>query len=231
MILQGLDIIHDLESDPTVRVIIMRGAGTKAFVSGGDISKFQSTRFDSNSGVDHRQKPEEFRSRIENCRKPVIAMINGYCLGGGLSIALCADMRFAADTCQLGIPSAQRGLVYALEGIARLVNVVGRSFALDMLVSARRVRHEEALRMGLVNRVFKADDLERETIAYAQTIAANAPLSVRGAKYFVNQLKLDKGARDEEGMKRMEREADESEDFKEATRAFMEKRRPVFQGA
>ena len=158
-------------------------------------------------------------------------MIHGYCLGGGLSIALCADLRFAADTCQLGVPAAQRAIVYPLEGLARLVEVVGPSVAKDLAMSARRVGHEEALRLGLVNRVFNPEELERETIAYAQTLAANAPLSVRAAKYFINQLGLEKAERDEAAMTKMQLAAADSEDFKEATRAFMEKRKPVFRGA
>ena len=173
---------------------------------------------------------DEFLVRLENSAKPVIAMIHGFCLGGGLSIALCADLRFAADTCQLGIPSAQRGIAYSADSVARLVDAVGSSIAKDMLMSARRLKHEEALRAGLVNRVFKSEDLERETILYAEGVAANAPLSVRAAKYFINQLQLEKAERDETEMRRMQTEAATSDDFKEATRAFMEKRKPVFRG-
>lgn len=229
MFAQGLDVLAEFENDPEIQVVVMRGAGEKAFISGGDISKFEKNRVGRNL-QDVQKLPDDFRDRLENCTRPVIAMIHGYCLGGGLGIALCADMRFAADTCQLGIPAAQRGIAYAADGLARLVDVVGPSIAKDMMMSARRLKHEEALHVGLVNRVFPAADLERETVAYAQTLAANAPLSVRAAKYFINQLRLEKSERNMAQMSRMQQEAADSEDFREATRAFMEKRKPVFKG-
>lgn len=229
MFAEALDVLTGFENDAEVQVVVMRGAGEKAFVSGGDISKFEKSRIGRDL-QDVQKAPDDFRDRLDNCAKPVIAMIHGYCLGGGLGIALCADLRFAADTCQIGIPAAQRGIAYAPDGLARLVDVVGSSIAKDMMMSARRLKHEEALRVGLVNRVFSAAELEHETIAYAQTLAANAPLAVRAAKYFINQLRLEKAERNTAQMSRMQQEAAASEDFKEATRAFMEKRKPVFRG-
>ena len=128
------------------------------------------------------------------------------------------------------VPAAQRGIAYAPSGLKQLVDVVGPSAAKDIMFSARRLKAEEALRIGLINRICEPDQLEAETIAYCEILAANAPLSMRASKYFINQLGLEQHERDEDRMERMQREAEASEDFKEAPQSFLEKRKPVFKG-
>jgi enoyl-CoA hydratase/carnithine racemase len=160
----------------------------------------------------------------------MIAMIYGYCLGGGMGMALNADMRFASSDATFSVPAALRGIAYAPSGLKQLVDVVGPSVAKDIMFSGRRLPAEEALRVGLINRIVDADRLEEETIAYANLLASNAPLSIQASKYFINQLGFEERHRDEDRMERMQREAEASEDFREATRSFMEKRRPVFVG-
>jgi len=226
----ALSVIEDYESDPAIKVVIMRGAGRKAFISGGDIKSFDKTRANAETARLAREAPEKLRKKLLNREKPLIAMIYGYCLGGGMGMALNADLRFASSDAQFGVPAALRGIAYAPEGLKSLVDLVGPSAAKDIMFSARRLPADEALRIGLINRVVDAEDLESVTVAYAETLAANAPLSIRASKYFINQLGLECAQRDEARMDAMQREAENSEDFKEATRSFVEKRKPVFHG-
>jgi enoyl-CoA hydratase len=226
----ALAVIEAYEADPAIKVVVMRGAGRKAFISGGDIKSFDKTRADPETARRAREVPGQLRLKMLNLEKPLIAMIYGYCLGGGLGMALNADLRFASADAQFSVPAAVRGIAYAPEGLKSLVDLVGPSIAKDIMFSARRLKADEALRIGLINRVVDAEELEAVTVAYAETLAANAPLSVRASKYFINQLGLERAQRDEARMDAMQREAEASEDFKEATRSFMEKRKPVFQG-
>ena len=145
-------------------------------------------------------------------------------------MALNADLRFASSDAKFGIPAAVRGAAYGLDGLKQLVDVVGPSVAKDIMFSARRLQSDEALRIGLVNRVVDAEELEDVTVAYAETLAANAPLSIRASKFFIDQIGLERSQRDEARMDAMQQEAANSEDFKEATRSFIEKRKPVFHG-
>ncbi len=226
----ALTVIEAYAADPAIKVVIMRGAGTRAFISGGDIKSFETTRADPEAAARSRAIPAKLRRAMLDLDKPLIAMIHGYCLGGGLGMALNADLRFASPDAQFSVPAAHRGIAYAPEGLKQLVDLVGPSIAKDIMFSARRLRAEEALRIGLINRIVPADELEAETVAYAETLAANAPLSIRASKYFIAQLGLERDQRDEARMEAMQREAEASEDFKEATRSFIEKRKPIFTG-
>jgi enoyl-CoA hydratase/carnithine racemase len=226
----ALSVIEAYDADPSIKVVIMRGEGERAFISGGDISSFEKTRANAEDAQKAAKIPGRLAQRMTDLSKPFIAMIRGYCLGGGMGMALNADMRFASSDSQFGIPAALRGVAYAPEGLKKLVDLVGPSVAKDIMFSARRIKADEALRLGLINRVFAPEDVERETIAYAQTLCENAPLSIRASKFFINQLGLERAQRDEETIRDMQRVAANSEDFKEATRSFMEKRKPVFQG-
>ena len=226
----ALSVIDDFAADPAIKVVIMRGAGRKAFISGGDIKSFDKTRADAETARIAREAPGKLRLRLINLEKPLIAMIYGYCLGGGMGMALNADLRFASSDAQFSVPAALRGIAYAPEGLKSLVDLVGPSIAKDIMFSARRLKSDEALRIGLINRVVDAEELEQMTVAYAETLAANAPLSVRASKYFINQLGLERAERDEARMDATQREAENSDDFKEATASFVEKRKPVFRG-
>ena len=226
----ALAVIDAYAADPAVKVVIMRGAGTKAFISGGDIKSFDTTRANAEAARQAREVPGQLRRAMLDLEKPLIAMIHGYCLGGGLGMALNADLRFASADAQFSVPAALRGIAYAPDGLKQLVDLVGPSIAKDIMFSARRLDAEEALRIGLINRVVDTDDLEAVTVAYAETLAANAPLSIRASKFFINQLGLERGQRDAARMDAMQRAAENSEDFKEATRSFAEKRKAVFRG-
>ena len=226
----ALKVIEAYEADPAIKVVIMRGAGRKAFISGGDIKSFDKTRADAETARLAREAPSKLRLKMLNLEKPLIAMIYGYCLGGGLGMALNADLRFASSEAQFSVPAALRGIAYAPEGLKSLVDLVGPSIAKDIMFSARRLKTDEALRIGLINRVVDAEELEAVTVAYAETLAANAPLSIRASKFFINQLGLERAERDEARMDAMQREAENSEDFREATLSFVEKRKPVFHG-
>jgi enoyl-CoA hydratase/carnithine racemase len=223
-------VIDTYLADPAIKVVVMRGAGRKAFISGADIKSFDKTRSDPETARRSAEAPAKLRHTLMNMEKPLIAMIYGYCLGGGLGMALNADMRFASPDSQFSVPAALRGIAYAPSGLKQLVDLVGPSVAKDIMFSARRLKADEALRIGLINRIVDADELEANTIAYAEVLASNAPLSIRASKFFINQLGLERSERDEERMEAMQREAEASEDFKEATRSFLEKRKPVFQG-
>jgi enoyl-CoA hydratase len=226
----ALAVIEAYAADPAIKVVIMRGGGRKAFISGGDIKSFDSTRADAEAARRAREAPARLRRRMLALEKPFIAMIYGYCLGGGLGMALNADLRFASSDAQFSVPAALRGIAYAPDGLQSLVDLVGPSIAKDIMFSGRRLAADEALRIGLINRVVDAEELEAVTIGYAETLAANAPLSIRASKFFISQLGLERAERDEARMDAMQREAEDSEDFKEATRSFMEKRKPVFRG-
>jgi enoyl-CoA hydratase len=226
----ALSVAEDYEADPAIKVVVMRGAGRKAFISGADIKSFDKTRASEEAMRAAREAPEKLRLKLLHLGKPLIAMIYGWCLGGGLGMALNADLRFASSDSQFSVPAAHRGVAYAPEGLKSLVDLVGPSVAKDIMFSARKLKADEALRVGLINRIVDAEQLEEETIAYAETLAANAPLSIRASKFFINQLGLERAQRDEARMAAMQREAANSEDFKEATRSFLEKRKPIFVG-
>ncbi len=230
MIAEAIDIIRDFSQDPDIRTVIMRGAGEKAFISGGDISKFEETRFKTPAAEQGESPFDTLRRDLSALEKPLIAMIHGYCLGGGMGVALCADLRFGTPTAQMGIPAALRGVAYPLDGLKPLVDLVGPSRAKDIMMTGRRMKADEAFQLGLLNRIFTPETLEDETRAYAQTLAGNAPLSVKAAKVFIDQLGLEPAKRDHARIKAMGLEARDSEDFREATRSFMEKRKPVFKG-
>jgi enoyl-CoA hydratase len=223
-------VIEAYAADPAIKVVVMRGSGRKAFISGADIKSFDKTRSSPEAMRLSAQAPAKLRLTLLNLEKPLIAMIYGYCLGGGLGMALNADLRFASSDSQFSVPAASRGIAYAPAGLKQLVDLVGPSSAKDIMFSARKLKADEALRIGLINRVVEAEALEADTVAYAETLAANAPLSIRASKYFINQLGLERAQRDDARMDAMQREAENSEDFKEATRSFVEKRKPVFHG-
>ena len=226
----ALTVIEAYEADPEIKVVVMRGEGRKAFISGGDIKSFDKTRANPEAARIAREAPEKLRTTMLTMKKPLIAMIYGYCLGGGMGMALNADLRFASSDAQFSVPAALRGIAYAPAGLKSLVDLVGPSMAKDIMFSGRRLKTDEALRIGLINRVVDAEELEAVTVAYAETLAANAPLSIRASKFFINQLGLERAQRDEARMDAMQREAENSEDFKEATLSFVEKRKPVFHG-
>jgi enoyl-CoA hydratase/carnithine racemase len=226
----ALAVIEAYAANPDIKVVIMRGSGTRAFISGGDIKSFDKTRANAEVARANRAIPAKLRQSMLDLEKPLIAMIHGYCLGGGMGMALNADLRFASTDAQFSVPAALRGVAYAPSGLQQLVDLVGPSRAKDIMFSGRRLGAEEALAIGLINRIYPPEELEAATVAYAETLARNAPLSIRASKYFINQLSLTEEKRNQTRITAMIDEAENSEDFKEATQSFLEKRKPVFKG-
>ena len=230
MALAAAEVIEDFERDPAIRVIVLSGAGDKAFVSGGDISRFETERATPEQMAEYSRKSERFRSALLRVGKPTIAMIRGYCLGGGLAVALNCDLRFCSEDSQFGIPAARLGIGYGAERLTQLVRLVGPAVAKDILFSGRRLSAAEALRVGLVNQVVPAAELQSFVDNYAATLAANAPLSILAAKRVIDEIVKDKEDRDMALCERVIADCFASQDYVEGRRAFMEKRRPVFTG-
>ncbi len=218
-----------LEGDPDVRVVVLRGEGSEAFVSGADISEFEEERQGANARAYEDVTNAAFES-IRSLEKPVIAMIHGFCIGGGCALALCADLRYAADDAVLAIPPARLGLGYAVPNVASLLRVVGGAAAREILFTARRYGAKEAREVGLVHRVFPKPQLDSEVRAIAQQIAENAPITVRSAKIVLRELERPEAERDVEAMEASVEACFASEDYREGVRAFLGKRKPRFEG-
>lgn len=220
---------REVGEDPEVRVVVLRGAGGEAFVSGADISEFESSRTGS-AAADYDAVSGRAFGALASIQKPVLAMVHGYCVGGGCALALTADLRYAADDAVFAIPAARLGLGYAPAGVEALVRVVGLSAAKEIFFTARRFGAEEALRMHLANGVHPKAELEPRVRETAERIAANAPLTLRSVKRIAAELAREPGARDHEAMAQSVRDCFESRDYREGIRAFLEKRRPEFEG-
>lgn len=226
-----VDILADFAKDKDVRVVVLSGAGEKAFVSGADISKFENERSNEKAIAHYNEVVDQASKAIENFPKPTIAMIRGYCVGGGLGIALGCDLRICADDARFALPAAKLGVGYGFSGIKRFVDTVGPSFTKEFFFTARQFDAAEALAMGLANRVLPVAELEAYVKNYAAVIAANAPLTIEGSKFIVGEVMKDPSARDLKGCQEAVDRCFKSADYKEGRKAFMEKRKPAFTGA
>ncbi len=224
-------ILGAFAADPDVHVIVVRGAGERAFVSGADISEFSDKRTTVAARADYDEALAAAWGSWRTVDKPIIAMIRGYCIGGGLLTAMKADIRIAAEGSEFGVPAAKLGLGYAYGGVEELMGIVGPSWTSEILFSARRLSADEALRIGLVNRVVVIDDLEPSVRELAATIAANAPLTVQACKAAIREARKDPEARDLDAVERMVEACFRSDDYLEGQAAFAEKRAPRFRGA
>ncbi|AGI70251.1 enoyl-CoA hydratase/isomerase (plasmid) [Octadecabacter antarcticus 307] len=218
-------------NDDSVRILILSGAGGKAFVSGADVSKFETERSSVESVAHYNATTKRVYDAIEAFPKPTIAQINGFCIGGGVALSLSCDLRICGDGSQFAVPAAKLGLGYGYQGINRLANVVGPSFAKEIFFTARRFTSSEAKDMGLVNRVVPDDQVATVAKETAQMIASNAPMTVDSVKYIVSQIVASESETNLDECARMVQACFESEDYKEGRKAFMEKRTPNFIGS
>jgi enoyl-CoA hydratase len=224
------DLLAALNADPDVRVVVVTGAGDKAFVSGADISEFGAQRTSPDARASYDRAQAAVAAAWAGMDKPIIAMIRGFCIGGGLVTAMQADIRIASDDSQFGIPAARLGLGYGFSGVTALMNLIGPSQTAEMLFSARRFSAAEALRTGLVNRVVPADSLRETVLELAASIASNAPLTVAAAKAAIREAARPAERRDLARVEAMVEACFRSADYLEGQRAFAEKRPPEFTG-
>lgn len=223
-------LIAEADSDPAIRVLVLKGAGGKAFSAGADISEFDSARTGDAVKAYDALNHAAFEAVLQ-AAKPTLAMIEGFCLGGGLGIAACCDMRLANVTATFAIPAARLGLGYHPRWVRTLLTLAPPSKVKELLFTARRFSAAEALAMGLVNHVHPETELEKETRALAEVIAANAPLTVRAAKAAIDELSLRPESADLARLEQLVKNCFDSADYGEGRRAFAEKRKPVFEGS
>jgi len=223
-------ILDGFAADKEVRVVVLTGAGGKAFVSGADVSKFESERATLEATRAYNVKSDAAYSSIAEFPKPTIAMISGYCIGGGLGLATCCDLRICSDNSRFAVPAAKLGLGYGYSGLKRLVDVVGPAFAKEIFYTARQFDANEALAMGLVNRVVPAAELQTYVKSVTDMICANAPLTIKAVKFTVGEILKDESKRNLARSTELVEECFSSRDYTEGRTAFMEKRKPVFTG-
>ncbi len=222
------EIMAEFGKDDAIRVVVLSGTGGNAFISGADISEFEQKRSSREAVLEYNRIAGLANAAIIGFSKPTIAMIQGYCIGGGVGVALCCDLRIATEGSTFAVPAAKLGLGYAYEGIKRLVDIVGPSFAKEIFYTARRFDASEARAMGLVNRVVPTADIETYVRDYAASIGNNAPLTIRAVKLCVNEATKDPEARNLAAAQAAVDACFASEDYVEGRKAFLEKRKPVF---
>ena len=225
------DVIAAMESDSDIRGLVVTGAGGKAFASGADISKFDKERSTKEAVAKYGETSGRFYAALENFPKPTIAVIRGYCIGGGLALAICCDIRLCTDASRFGVPAAKLGVGYGYPGIKRLTQVVNVASAREIFYTARQFSAEEALGMGLVNRVLSDKELEKYASDYLTRISENAPLTIAAVKAVTLAIEQNESERDLDKLDAMVTACFNSEDYIEGRRAFMEKRKPEFKGS
>jgi enoyl-CoA hydratase len=218
-------------ADDSVRILILSGAGGKAFVSGADVSKFETERASEEAVANYNATTKRVYDMIEAFPKPTIAQIDGFCVGGGVALSLCCDLRICGEGSNFAVPAAKLGLGYAYPGLKRLVDVVGPAFAKEIFFTARRFNAEECRTMGLVNRVVPDADVARVAEETAKMIAENAPMTVASIKFIIGQTLLPESEQDLAACDARVKACFDSKDYIEGRRAFLEKRKANFVNA
>jgi len=224
------DAMKKFDADPEVRCVVFRGAGTEAFSAGADISEFEKNRSSSEAVGGYDTLLDQVLHSIQDSLKPSVAMIYGYCFGGGVEIALACDLRYCGESAKFAIPAAKLGLAYNVEGHKRLFETVGHAKTREIMFLGGRYKADEALAMGLVHRVLPDSSLEGHVDEVLQTLTDNAPLSIANTKTILEEYVKSVGAPDHARMRAAMERCAQSEDYKEGRRAFMEKRKPDFKG-
>ncbi len=224
------EVLDRFEQDAEIRVIVLKGEGDKAFVSGADVSQYEKQRSSAEGIQYYEEIASRVQDRLQGCDKVLVAMIRGYCLGAGINISLCCDLRIAAEDARLGIPAAKLGLGYRASSLKNLIDTVGPAYAREVLVTGRNFKAEEAKAMGLVHRVTPVAELEPLVLEYCAMISENAPLTIRASKRIVRELLKPSAAFDAQACAALVKQCFDSQDYIEGRRAFMEKRKPVFHG-
>jgi enoyl-CoA hydratase/carnithine racemase len=221
------ELVKSVAKNASVKVLVLRGAGQRAFASGADISEFREVRGDATSAKAYNERVAAAERAIEQLEKPTIAMVHGYCIGGGLGLALACDLRYADDQVRMAITPAKLGLVYSLESTKRLVDLVGPSRARWILMSGQQIRGHRVLELGLADELFAADELEGATYELAELICTRAQFSVRAAKTIVARV-LAGQVTDDELTTDLRNSSFDTDDYAEGVRAFLGKRPPSF---
>ncbi len=223
-------LLAQAQVDERVRLVVFSGAGEKAFVSGADISQFEDMRAAKEAVTRYEHMAEEALMSIKNFPKPTLACIRGYCIGGGVNVAISCDLRIASSDAVFSVPAARLGLGYRYSAMKNLVDLVGEGTAKDLFFTARRIDAAEAKSLGLISRVCASDQLDALLAEYTQALAANAPLTIQAAKAITAQILKPSPELDMALCQQLIRGCFESADYAEGRKAFMEKRKPVFQG-
>ena len=223
-------LLAQAAADDRVRLVVFSGAGEKAFVSGADISQFEDQRAAKAAVAHYEALAEEALMGIYRFAKPTLACIRGWCIGGGVNVAISCDIRIAASDAVFGIPAARLGLGYRYSALKNLVDLIGVGAAKDLFFTARRIDAAEALRLGLVTRTCAVDALPALLAEYTDSIGENAPLTIAAAKAIVGEILKPSPDLDAARCRELILGCFESADYAEGRRAFMEKRRPVFTG-
>jgi enoyl-CoA hydratase len=219
-----------LDADPAIRVIVLEGEGEKAFISGADISEFETLRGDPDSQSRFNDAVDLAYKAPLNCRKPVVARIRGICMGGGLGLAAACDLRFCDDSARFRMPAGRLGLGYGMDGVRRFIACLGLQNTLDIFLSARIFDAPDALRMGFVSKVFATKELQAGVDAWLKDVVANAPLTLAAVKMTAQSVLPGAPSAAEQKALAAIAACFDSDDYREGAAAFMEKRAPRFVG-